>query len=226
MVRRQESERVTLKTVARQVGLAPGTISAVLNNSGQAHGIPQQTKDRIFAAAHELNYQPNFFARSLRKRKSYTIGIMVREIADPWVAVVLSGIERVLREQDYFFIVGVHDNDPTLLENCSRALLQRSVEGLVIVDLTLTYSSSLPTVLVAVREPCDAGRNGSIGTYDSHKARLIHERLENLGNVAAKNLFDQIAGTQLAAQLVKLRFNCNCEPSPYYYELSSPDPGI
>ena len=55
MVRRQESERVTLKTVARQVGLAPGTISAVLNNSGQAHGIPQQTKDRIFAAAHELN---------------------------------------------------------------------------------------------------------------------------------------------------------------------------
>ncbi|MBO0911992.1 MAG: LacI family DNA-binding transcriptional regulator [Acidobacteria bacterium] len=59
-------KKVTLKTVADQVGLTPGTISAVLNNTSGAVRIPQATKDRILAAARELNYQPNPLARALR----------------------------------------------------------------------------------------------------------------------------------------------------------------
>jgi DNA-binding LacI/PurR family transcriptional regulator len=59
-------KRVTLKTVADYLGLTPGTISAVLNNTSGAVRIPQATKDRIVAAARELNYQPNPLARALR----------------------------------------------------------------------------------------------------------------------------------------------------------------
>lgn len=58
--------RVTLKTVANHVGLTPGTISAVLNDTPGAIRIPKATKDRITAAARELNYQPNPLARALR----------------------------------------------------------------------------------------------------------------------------------------------------------------
>ena len=58
--------RVTLRTVAERVGLTPGTISAVLNNSRAAERIPQHTKDRVLAAARELNYEPNPLARALR----------------------------------------------------------------------------------------------------------------------------------------------------------------
>jgi len=58
--------KVTLKTVADHLGLTPGTISAVLNNTAGAVRIPQATKDRIVAAARELNYQPNPLARALR----------------------------------------------------------------------------------------------------------------------------------------------------------------
>jgi hypothetical protein len=58
--------RVTLKTVADHLGLTPGTISAVLNDTAGARRIPQATKDRIVAAARELNYQPNPLARALR----------------------------------------------------------------------------------------------------------------------------------------------------------------
>src|SRR5205809_923387 len=61
-----KSARVTLRTVAEHVGLTPGTISAVLNNTPGARRIPQSTRDRIFAAARELNYQPNPLARGLR----------------------------------------------------------------------------------------------------------------------------------------------------------------
>jgi DNA-binding LacI/PurR family transcriptional regulator len=59
-------QKVTLKTIADHLGLTPGTISAVLNNTSGAVRIPQATKDRIVAAARELNYQPNPLARALR----------------------------------------------------------------------------------------------------------------------------------------------------------------
>jgi len=61
--------KVTLKTVGDYVGLAAGTVSQVLNNTPHSQLIPQRTKDRVFAAARKLNYQPNLFARALRTRQ-------------------------------------------------------------------------------------------------------------------------------------------------------------
>ena len=60
------SGRITLKVVAEHVGLTPGTVSAVLNNSRAAERIPSHTRERVMAAARELNYQPNPLARALR----------------------------------------------------------------------------------------------------------------------------------------------------------------
>ncbi len=62
--------RVTLKTIADHVGLTPGTISAVLNNTRAASRIPQPTRDRVFAAARELHYTPNPLAQALRAGRS------------------------------------------------------------------------------------------------------------------------------------------------------------
>ena len=73
MTKQTERPRaVTLKSVAAEVGLSPGTISLVLNRAPQSHAIPQHTQDRIFAAARELNYQPNPFARALRTTRTTT----------------------------------------------------------------------------------------------------------------------------------------------------------
>lgn len=71
--------RVTLKMVADQLGFTPGTISAVLNNTPGSQRIPQRTKDRIFAAARELNYQPNPLARALRTGQAFTTGADAHE---------------------------------------------------------------------------------------------------------------------------------------------------
>ena len=57
---------VTLKTVANRTKLAAGTVSSILNRTPQSMSIPQQTRDRVFAAAQELHYQPNPFARALK----------------------------------------------------------------------------------------------------------------------------------------------------------------
>ncbi len=77
--------KVTLQTLARHLNLAVGTISAALNDSPAARAIPEHTKRRILDAARELNYQPNYFARSLRLKRTYTIGVIAEQIGDPMV---------------------------------------------------------------------------------------------------------------------------------------------
>ena len=140
---------VTLKAVAQHLGLTPGTVSAVLNDSPSARSIPQETKNRIHTAAKELNYRPNFFARTLRNKRTYTIGVIAEEIGDSYSSPIISGIEQYLRKRDYFFLTVVHRHDPILLTRYSQLLSERGVEGIITVDTTVQDAPMLPTVAVA-----------------------------------------------------------------------------
>src|SRR5579872_5552256 len=142
-------EVVTLKAVAHHLGLTPGTVSAVLNDSPSARSIPQETKNRIRAAAKELNYRPNFFARTLRDKRTYTIGVIAEEIGDSYSSPIISGIEQFLRQRDYFFLTVVHRHDVALLSRYSQMLSERGVEGIITVDTTVQEAPSLPTVAIA-----------------------------------------------------------------------------
>jgi DNA-binding LacI/PurR family transcriptional regulator len=88
--------RVTLRTIADHVGLTPGTISAVLNNTRAAERIPQHTRDRVTAAARELNYSPNPLARALRTGKS-GVQRMDGEIGSTRGALVIMGSDQFER---------------------------------------------------------------------------------------------------------------------------------
>src|ERR1700686_3838555 len=134
----QKPGGITLKAVAQHIGLTPGTVSAVLNDSPSARSIPQETKNRIHAAAKELNYKPNFFARTLRNKRTYTIGVIAEEIGDSYSSPIISGIEQYLRQRDYFFLTVAHRHDPVLLNRYSQLLVQRGVEGFITVDLQLS----------------------------------------------------------------------------------------
>jgi len=140
---------VTLKAVADHVGLAPGTVSAVLNDAPSARSIPQHTRLRIQTAARELNYRPNFFARSLRKKRTYTIGLIVEEIGDAYGSMIISGVEGYLRQHNYFFLTVIHRHDLSMLLDYSRLLLERGVEGFITIDTSLQEAPALPTVSVA-----------------------------------------------------------------------------
>ncbi len=140
---------VTLRSVAEHVGLTASTVSAVLNNSSAARSVPEHTKKRILAAARELNYRPNFFARSLRVQRTFTIGVIVEEIGDAYGSLVISGIERYLREKNFFFLTVAHRHDKKLLATYSAMLQERGVEGFITVDTFLTEEPTLPTVAVA-----------------------------------------------------------------------------
>lgn len=169
--------RVTLKTLAAHVGLTPGTVSAVLNNAPYSKSIPAPTKQRIFAAAGELGYQPNFFARSLRTKRSYTVSVLADDLGDARGALVMAGIEQHLREQGYFLMTGIHRHSPEALEEYSAMLLQRGVEGFITINLDVPHAWPLPTVAVEIPEEGPETR----------------QRLERMGSLAARSLLEQIA---------------------------------
>src|SRR6202795_2078639 len=144
----RKHHRVTLKAVAEHVGLTPGTVSAVLNNSPASSSVPQRTKTRILDATRKLNYRPNFFARSLRVKRTFTVGV-IAQIGDPYGAMVISGIEQYLRQHGFFFLMVAHPHDEKLLETYSHLLLERGVEGIITVDAPIAQPMPLPVVAVA-----------------------------------------------------------------------------
>ena len=82
---------VSLKILADYLGLCPATVSVVLNNV-PGRSIPPETRDRVRAAAQKFNYQPSLLARSLRKQRTFTVGVLVPELSDGYHTLVLSGI--------------------------------------------------------------------------------------------------------------------------------------
>jgi LacI family transcriptional regulator len=176
----RENKKVTLKTVARHLGLAAGTVSATLNNSPAARSIPEHTKKRILAAAQELNYRPDFFARTLRMRRTFTIGVIAEEIGDAYGSQVISGIEKYLARKNYFFLTVVHRHDPKLLQTYSQMLVERGVEGIITVDTSILAEPSLPTVAVAGHRQIAGVTN--IVLDHKRAARLALEHLRELGH--------------------------------------------
>jgi DNA-binding LacI/PurR family transcriptional regulator len=174
---------VTLKNVAEHLGLTPGTVSAVLNDAPSARSIPEETKNRIRAAAKELNYRPNFFARTLRNKRTFTIGVIAEEIGDSYGSAIISGIEQVLRKRDYFFLTVAHRHDPELLNRYSQILSERGVEGIITVDTTVRETPVLPTVSVAGHKQMKGVTNIVLDHHQAavlalnHLKDLRHERI-------------------------------------------------
>jgi DNA-binding LacI/PurR family transcriptional regulator len=93
---------VSLKTLAAYLDLDPTTVSVVLNEV-PGRSIPETTRERIRKAALKFNYQPSFLARSLRNRRTMTIGILVPVLADGYHAEVMTGIGDSLLDEKYFY---------------------------------------------------------------------------------------------------------------------------
>lgn len=143
-----KNEPIGLKQLAEHLELNPATISVVLNEV-PGRSIPQATRERIKAAAKKFNYQPSFVARSLRNRRTMTIGILVPELGDGYHTQVMSGVGDHLMEAGYFYFTAHHRHRKNLVEEYSQMLLGRGAEALIAIDTALEHSFSVPIVAVA-----------------------------------------------------------------------------
>lgn len=173
------SQPASLKQVAEHLGLNPATVSVVLNDV-PGRSIPQTTRDRIKAAAKAMNYQPNFLARSLRNRRTLTIGILVPELGEGYHTQVMSGIGDQLIQAGYFYFTAHHRHKPNLIEDYTRMLVSRGAQGLIALDTHLEHPISVPVVAVAGHRHIHGVTNVLLD--HARAAELALEHLYDLGH--------------------------------------------
>jgi LacI family transcriptional regulator len=148
---------VTIRDVAKESGFSSTTVSIVLNNAPLARYIPAVTKKRIERAAQKLGYRPNQFARSLRSKRSHTVGVMVFDMTDPFCTLILRGIQNTLYQSSYLPILTDVHNERGRFERYLEMLLDRRIEGLIVVanwlflDINLLADlekSSIPSAMI------------------------------------------------------------------------------
>src|SRR5260370_25368864 len=170
---------VSLKFLADHLRLSPATVSLVINRSPASKSIPPRTQERIRAAAHELNYRPNFMARSLRAQRSFTIGVVVPEISEGYAALVMSGIEDHLLQEAYCYFVASPRHRTDVTEETPRLLQQRAVEGMIAVDTPCQKGVRIPVVAVSGHHEVEGVTNIVLDHLCA--AKLAIEHLVQLG---------------------------------------------
>lgn len=138
---------VSLRTVAERVGLAPCSVSAVLNNTPASWAIPQRTKERVFRAAGELNYRPNLWARSLRTKRTRVVAAVTSDIGRVQVARVVAGVQKLLHRRGYLLALATFDC-ASEWNTIPVQLQQRGVEGVIALDAILPQELALPVASV------------------------------------------------------------------------------
>ena len=149
----------TIKDVAQRAGVSPTTVSYVLTGS---RFVRPATRARIIHAIEELNYQPDHVARSLHAKRTLTVGMIVSDIANPFYADIVRGVEDILRERHYSLILCNTDEAPERERTALQLLVSKRIDGLIIVAtganteaLAAASQSGLPIVLVDRRLPGD-----------------------------------------------------------------------
>ena len=179
----------TLDDVARHVGVTSATVSNVITGKGS---VGENTRARVFAAIEELGYQPNLVARSLARKKTFTLALVLLTIANPFYAEIAEEIERVARQHGYQLLLCNTHKDTTIGREHLKALSSRWVDGLLVMGGSL----SVPDMLAAARRgqrgqplvlsvPSEHEQNVALPVVDidfHHAGELVARHLLELGH--------------------------------------------
>jgi LacI family transcriptional regulator len=218
---------ITIRDVAKESGFSSTTVSIVLNDAPLARYIPPVTKKRIEKAAKKLGYRPNLFARSLRSKRSHTVGVMVFDMTDPYCTLILRGIENSLYQSSFLPILTDVHNEGSRFERYLEMLLDRRVEALIVlanwlfVDIDVLADlekSSIPSVMIARELQTDTVSSvivdNEVGGYTAveHLYSLGHRKIafirgpKTLGDSAPRwrgvRSFAKASGLELDARLI------------------------
>jgi DNA-binding LacI/PurR family transcriptional regulator len=140
---------VNLKMLAEHLQLSQTTISLVLNNSPSAKSIPQETRRRVMEAAEKLNYRPNYFARALRQSRSMSVGVLAPDLSEGYFTRVMSGVVEEFTRAKYFYFTACHDWQKELLEEYPRMLVERAVDGFLLLNTPAEIDVPVPVVAIS-----------------------------------------------------------------------------
>ncbi|HVG15268.1 MAG TPA: LacI family DNA-binding transcriptional regulator [Chitinophagaceae bacterium] len=147
-------KKVSLKDIAKKVGVSVALVSYVLNDQ-KTDRISKETAIKIKEAALKLNYRGNFIARSLKTNKTFTIGLIVADISNPF----FSGLARIIEDEaaknGYTVIIGSSDENVEKSKKLINVLLDHQVDGFIIAptegsegQVALLQKLNIPVVLI------------------------------------------------------------------------------
>ena len=187
--------RPTMKDVARHAGVSVSTVSYVLNNSGP---VGASRRARVLDAVRVLNYTPNESARSLKRRSTSAIGLVVPDLANQFFALVTEGVERAAAERDVLVVLCAPEATEQPVSHHAKLLRSQRLDGVVYLSgtgtspsLILELAESGPVVLVDERisgfdlpAVVSDGRRGAreVAAYVLEQG---HERLAIIGGPEA-----------------------------------------
>ncbi len=178
--------RVTLRDVARSAGVHSSTASRALN-AERRHLVNGETAERVLEAARTLEFRPDPAARSLKTRRSYTVGVLIPDLNNPLFPPIVRGIEDTLTTQGFVALMGNTDNDEARERRVFEGMRSRHVDGFIVATarqhhplLDQAVREELPVVLVNRILDDDSFPSASVD--DSMGAQLAVAHLIQLGH--------------------------------------------
>ena len=172
---------VTLSDIARDLNVSVVTVSKVLRNKGK---ISSETRRLVLKRAEELNYRPNWIARSLATRRTFTIGLLLPDFTHPFFAEIAKAVADYVRKQGYHLLISYSDEDAAVERSEIESLLTRQVDGLIIASAQSPDQHAFfeairerKTPFVLIDRPIPGVAASFVGVDDEEIARLATEHL-------------------------------------------------
>ena len=195
---------VRLKDIAEELNVSVMTVSKVVR--GQTD-VSEATRKRVLARVRELNYQPNWIARSLAARQTFIIGLVVPDLMHSFFAEIAKGVTRMMRPRGYDVVICNSEEDAALERSEVEHLLSRQVDGLILASSQHPDEDGLfrrieargtPYVLIDRRFP--ETKSAYVGTENREIGRLATEHLIERG----AKMIGHIAGPKITTGLRRL----------------------
>ena len=174
---------VTMKDIARDLGIAIITVSKVMRNKDD---VSKETRKRVLERVKELNYTPNLTARALVTGRSNLVGLVVPDLLHTFFAQIAKSLSEALSKKGYYLIISTSDEDPEREEHTVNRLLARNLDALIVASACTTsamfkriQNQAPPLVLIDRRFP-DLDTN-FVGADDELVGALATEHLIKIG---------------------------------------------
>jgi LacI family repressor for deo operon, udp, cdd, tsx, nupC, and nupG len=214
MTRRpRDSGPLTIRDIARLAGVSTATVSRTLMKPAM---VAEETREQVLRAVAEAGYTPNLMARSLRRRQSGAILVVVRDIVNPFYPEIFRGVERTARRLGFNVLMGNTDDDPVQERDYLRLVLSRRADGLIaltgrIPDLDDPAVRGLPIVLASEPVPghdfpiVRIDNRGAAAAMTRHLIGLGHRRIAHVAGPLDQAIArERLEGWRMALQAAGL----------------------
>ncbi|GAB3900981.1 substrate-binding domain-containing protein [Larkinella knui] len=190
-------KKVSLKDIAEKAQVSTALVSYVLNGKEKESRVGHEIAVKIKAIARELNYEPNYLAKSLRSGKTQTIGLIIADISNPFFANIARIVEDEAKKNGYTVIIGSSDENAEKSRDLIAVFLNRQVDGFIIVSsedseeqIRYLLDKNVPFVLLDRHFPDLATDFVSLNSFKAAfdaGSHLIQNGYKNIGLIAYKS---------------------------------------